>query len=55
MSTVLAQFNLLGKLWALPYTILTRAGAFALAVVDVFDEAQAQAQKMQRRFPNLRW
>jgi len=55
MSTVLAHINLLGKLWALPYTILSRAGAFALAVIDIFGEAQAQAQKMQRRYPNLRW
>ena len=51
MSILETRAPALPKVWALPYTVLSRAVSGAATVLEVFSEALDQAHKARQRYP----
>ena len=51
MSTLDVRHPALPKLWALPSIAFARAGRLAVLLIEVFDEAQEEARRAERRYP----
>lgn len=55
MSTLSLRAPSVPKIFALPSLAIARAIAVALAVLDVYAEAQQQVAEAERRYPFLAW
>lgn len=53
MSTLPMRAPAQSKIWSLPSTVLARAAAITLTIIDVYTEAQHLAQEAQKRYPYL--
>jgi len=51
MSTLSVRAPSVPKIFSLPAAVISRAIAFALVVIDVYAEAQRQAEEANRRYP----
>lgn len=55
MSTLPIRAPSVPKIFSLPSGALSRLYAFALAVLDVYAEAQRQVAEAKRRYPFTAW
>jgi len=55
MSTLTVRAPSVPKIFSLPAVAMSRAIAVAIAVIDVYAEAQRRAAEAERRYPFMTW